>query len=89
MKQLILHNYLIYRIRMNNLYIAISPDYQREIRQYVAEYQSLTAVPAHKMIKGLILRKTSTNIFELTQVEDTEIPVNTLDFDIGNVRLIA
>lgn len=90
MSTLFNEQYLVYRIRESNLFAAISDPYLRDIRQYAAEYQSLSEVPADRLVKACIFTAVNDHLFELqNNGTEVELPVNCLEFNTGSFRLSA
>jgi len=83
-------DHLVYKIRDSELYAAIYFPDLRDIREFVIEYKTLSAVPDQHLVKGILFRVINEHLYELKQQgREVVIPVNRLDFDTGNLRLTA
>jgi hypothetical protein len=83
-------DHLIYKISNSPLYAAVREEYLREIRQYVAEYQCLSNVPAHKNIKAKLFERVGDHLCRLSgSGQEIDLQVNQLQFDTGDFRLSA
>lgn len=82
--------YLLYKVSNKGLFAAVSQVFARLVRQYAMEYQGLPNVPPGKTICAVMFRPMHDNLYEVVgQGMETEIPVNQLEFDTGDLRLIA
>lgn len=83
-------NYLAYKIKNSDLYAAVAHGYLREIRQNAAEYRSLDLVPVDRQVSAVMFKKVNEHLFELKHNGcEVFIPVNCLEFDTGDLQLIA
>lgn len=80
----------IYKIKNSNKYAAVSDAYLRDIRQYAAEYQCLSAVPGDRYIKAMVFEIINHHLYALKEDgREIALPVNQLEFDSGDFRLTA
>jgi hypothetical protein len=90
MDNLLTQNRSIYRIRNTDLFISIHEYYLRDIREGVVEYQSLANVPSHQKVKGIVFKVLNEHLNELQNSgAEIQIPINCLEFDLGDLRLSA
>ena len=87
---MIKNNYLVYKVKDSDLYAAVGQFYQRDIRQYAAEYQCLSAVPSDRTVRAILFSTINEHLCELKLGgEEVPVPVNRLEFDAGNFRISA
>lgn len=85
MKQLSLNSeYCIYKLnKTTNAYVLVVQQVAKVIRQYVAEYQGLSAVPAHIKVKGILVNDPGVENFNPLNTQMMDVEINQLQFDIN------
>lgn len=74
--------YCIYKLtKATNSYLLVAQNAAKIIRQYVAEYQGLSAVPDNIKIKGILTSKPYVWDEHTINGKMTDVEINQLQFD--------
>jgi hypothetical protein len=90
METILTQNRTVYHIKNTELFLAVSNNFLREIRECALEYQSLEKVPVYRSVKGIVFKKLNDHLLELLHNgAEIEYSISSLEFDTGDTRLTA